>query len=102
MNVNRILSFLRRVSLGSAALLAPVLVSSFSLAPLAVAQTAGTASLQGTVLDPTGASVANAKVTFANTDTGTVARDGFGWRGVVQLSERAGGRVRAEGGVGWF
>jgi hypothetical protein len=35
------------------------------------AQTAGTASIQGTVTDPTGASIPNAKVTFTNTGTHT-------------------------------
>ncbi len=38
----------------------------------ASAQTAGTASIQGTVTDPTGAAIPNAKVTLTNTDTGTV------------------------------
>ena len=37
----------------------------------ASAQTAGTASIQGTVTDPTGAAIPNAKVTLTNTDTGT-------------------------------
>jgi hypothetical protein len=39
--------------------------------PRAFAQSAGTASVQGTVSDPTGASIANAKVTLTNTDTHT-------------------------------
>ncbi|HUZ94073.1 MAG TPA: carboxypeptidase regulatory-like domain-containing protein [Edaphobacter sp.] len=45
------------------------------------AQTAGTASIQGTVTDPTGAAIANAKVTFTNTGTHasrTTATDGSG------------------------
>ena len=37
--------------------------------PLAHAQSSGTASIQGTVQDPTGASVPNATVTFTSTDT---------------------------------
>ena len=45
------------------------------------AQTAGTASVQGTVADPTGAAIPGAKVTFTNTDTGTartITTDGAG------------------------
>src|SRR5216683_834441 len=39
------------------------------VSPLAYAQTGGTASVQGTVTDPTGAAVANATITLTNTDT---------------------------------
>jgi hypothetical protein len=39
--------------------------------PVAHAQTSGTAAVQGTVTDPTGASIPAAKVTLTNTDTGT-------------------------------
>lgn len=46
------------------------LVLFFPSAP-AAAQTAGTASIQGTVTDPAGASIPNATVTLTNTDTGT-------------------------------
>ena len=42
-----------------------------TFAPFALTQTAGTASVQGTVTDPTGAAIPNAKVLFTNTDTGT-------------------------------
>lgn len=45
------------------------------------AQTAGTASIQGTVTDPTGAAIANAQVTFTNTATHasrSTATDGAG------------------------
>jgi hypothetical protein len=45
------------------------------------AQTAGTASIQGTVTDPTGAAISNAQVTFTNTGTHatrTTATDGSG------------------------
>ena len=45
------------------------------------AQTAGTASVQGTVADPTGAAIPGAKVTFTNTETGTartITTDGAG------------------------
>ena len=54
-------------------LLTGVGVSSLAT-PAASAQTAGSASVQGVVTDPTGAFVAGAKVTLTNTDTG-VARD---------------------------
>src|SRR5947209_12674242 len=39
--------------------------------PIAFGQAAGTASIQGTVTDPTGAAVGNANVTLTNTNTGT-------------------------------
>src|SRR4051794_10769377 len=41
------------------------------LFPRAWAQSAGTASIQGTVTDQTGASIPSAKVTLTKTDTGT-------------------------------
>jgi Carboxypeptidase regulatory-like domain len=37
----------------------------------AIAQSAGTAAIQGTVRDSTGAAVMNASITFTNTETGT-------------------------------
>lgn len=43
----------------------------FLYLPKAWAQTAGTASIQGTVSDQTGAAIPNAKVTLTKTDTGT-------------------------------
>ncbi len=47
----------------------------------ASAQSAGTASIQGTIVDATGAAIPNAKVTLTNTETGTsrtTASDGAG------------------------
>ncbi|RXH58577.1 carboxypeptidase-like regulatory domain-containing protein [Granulicella sibirica] len=69
MKSNRALSILRRMSLGSAALLAPVLVSSPILVPSAYAQTAGAGNIQGTVTDPTGAVIPGAQVTATETST---------------------------------
>lgn len=48
-----------------------VLATELLLTLPAAAQTAGMASIQGTAVDPSGATVAGAKVTFTNTDTGT-------------------------------
>src|SRR5260370_17098444 len=42
-----------------------------SVSSIAYAQTAGSASVQGTVADPTGAAIANARITLTQTDTGT-------------------------------
>ncbi len=64
MKIHRSIRRLANVAL----LLAPLF---FFQAPGASAQTAGTASIQGTVTDPTGAAIPNAKVTLTNTDTGT-------------------------------
>ncbi|MDE3104488.1 MAG: TonB-dependent receptor [Acidobacteriota bacterium] len=57
----------------------PVSVAGF--APAAYAQVAGTASIQGTVTDPSGAAIPNATVTLTNTDTHasrTAVTDGAG------------------------
>jgi hypothetical protein len=60
-----------------------LLVTVFILFPLtfAHAQSAGTATVQGTVSDPTGAAIPNATVTITNTETGaarTTTSDGSG------------------------
>lgn len=47
-----------------------VLATELLLAVAAGAQTAGTASIQGTVTDPSGATLPGAKVTYSNTETG--------------------------------
>jgi hypothetical protein len=61
----RLLSFRRAIRL---ALLAALIIP---CSPLVHAQTAGTASVQGRVTDPTGATISNARVTLTNTATGT-------------------------------
>ncbi len=50
-----------------------------------LAQAAGTASIQGTVTDPTGASIPNAKVVLTKTDTGTSRTTATDSNGVYAL-----------------
>jgi hypothetical protein len=61
----------RKRLIGLSNLLLGVALLPVILFPKAWAQSAGTASIQGTVTDQTGASIPNAKVTLTKTDTGT-------------------------------
>src|ERR1700737_1757125 len=51
--------------------LALLLLVSIGMRPAAFAQSAGTASIQGTISDSTGAVIPNATVTLTNTETST-------------------------------
>ena len=61
------------LSLRAASWFAILTILSLCFLPVAHAQSAGTASVQGTVTDPTGAAVPNASITLTNVDT-NVAR----------------------------
>src|SRR5258708_10589319 len=62
---------LPRLSRRTAPWLTALTILVLSVSSIAYAQTAGSASVQGTVADPTGAAIANARITLTQTDTGT-------------------------------
>ena len=82
MRLTRIPSFVRRLGLGAAFVLPFTLLSA---GVTASAQTAGTASVQGAVVDPTGAAVANAKIVLTNSETGTARSTNTDGAGLFSL-----------------